>query len=139
MGAFNQIGVALMSQRHLGSLLDLILVRSRTFQSELGAADRATFDQYLQTGEKDWPLLLPMVKSSVRAMDAMQSIVREKWGAPIESFTVSGAGLASVTVPGPGTSLACGSASLRSPIPGSGSPPIAASTNSSTGRVERKL
>jgi PhoPQ-activated pathogenicity-related protein len=47
-----------------------------------------TFDQYLQTGEKDWPLLLPMVKSSVRAMDAMQGIVREKWGAPIESFTV---------------------------------------------------
>jgi PhoPQ-activated pathogenicity-related protein len=50
-----------------------------------------TFDQYLQTGEKDWPLLLPMVKSTVRAMDAMQSIVREKWGAPIDQFTVSGA------------------------------------------------
>jgi PhoPQ-activated pathogenicity-related protein len=50
-----------------------------------------TFDQYLKTGEKDWPLLLPMVKSTVRAMDAMQSIVRERWGAPIESFTVSGA------------------------------------------------
>lgn len=50
-----------------------------------------TFDQYLQTGDKDWPLLLPMVKSSVRAMDAMQGIVREKWGARIESFTVSGA------------------------------------------------
>ena len=50
-----------------------------------------TFDQYLQTGEKDWPLLLPMVKSAVRAMDAMQSIVRERWGAPLDSFTVSGA------------------------------------------------
>jgi len=50
-----------------------------------------TFDQYLQTGEKDWPLLLPMVKSAVRAMDAMQSIVKERWGAPIDSFTVSGA------------------------------------------------
>jgi PhoPQ-activated pathogenicity-related protein len=50
-----------------------------------------TFDQYLQTGERDWPLLLPMVKSTVRAMDAMQSIVREKWGAPIDQFTVSGA------------------------------------------------
>ena len=50
-----------------------------------------TFDQFLQTGEKDWPLLLPMVKSTVRAMDAMQSIVREQWGAPIDSFTVSGA------------------------------------------------
>jgi PhoPQ-activated pathogenicity-related protein len=50
-----------------------------------------TFDQYLKTGEKDWPLLLPMVKSTVRGMDAMQSIVREQWGAPIDSFTVSGA------------------------------------------------
>lgn len=50
-----------------------------------------TFDQYLKTGEKDWPLLLPMVKSTVRAMDAMQGIVRERWGASIESFTVSGA------------------------------------------------
>jgi PhoPQ-activated pathogenicity-related protein len=50
-----------------------------------------TFDQYLKTGEKDWPLLLPMVKSTVRGMDAMQSIVREKWGAPTDSFTVSGA------------------------------------------------
>ncbi|HKU13196.1 MAG TPA: PhoPQ-activated protein PqaA family protein [Steroidobacteraceae bacterium] len=50
-----------------------------------------TFDQYLQTGERDWPLLLPMVKSTVRAMDAMQSIVRERWGPSIESFTVSGA------------------------------------------------
>lgn len=50
-----------------------------------------TFDRYLQTGERDWPLLLPMVKSTVRAMDAMQSIVREKWGAPIDRFTVSGA------------------------------------------------
>ena len=50
-----------------------------------------TFDQYLKTGEKDWPLLLPMVKSTVRAMDAMQGIVRERWGASIDSFTVSGA------------------------------------------------
>jgi PhoPQ-activated pathogenicity-related protein len=50
-----------------------------------------TFDQYLKTGEKDWPLLLPMVKSTVRGMDAMQSIAREKWGTPIDSFTVSGA------------------------------------------------
>jgi PhoPQ-activated pathogenicity-related protein len=32
-----------------------------------------------------------MVKSTVRGMDAMQSIVREQWGAPIDSFTVSGA------------------------------------------------
>lgn len=50
-----------------------------------------TFDQFLTTGESDWPLLLPMVKSAVRGMDAVQTVVRERWQLPIESFTVSGA------------------------------------------------
>ena len=50
-----------------------------------------TFDQYLQTGDSDWPLLLPMVKSAVRAMDVVQSAVQQRWGASIESFTVTGA------------------------------------------------
>jgi len=50
-----------------------------------------TFDQYLQTGESNWPLLLPMVKSTVRAMDAMQKIARERWNASLESFTLTGA------------------------------------------------
>ncbi|HEX2493697.1 MAG TPA: PhoPQ-activated protein PqaA family protein, partial [Steroidobacter sp.] len=50
-----------------------------------------TFDQYLRTGESDWPLLLPMVKSAVRAMDVMQKVIREKWAASIDSFTVTGA------------------------------------------------
>jgi PhoPQ-activated pathogenicity-related protein len=50
-----------------------------------------TFDQFLKTGEKDWPLLLPMVKSSVRAMDAVQAYTKAKWGLGIETFTVTGA------------------------------------------------
>jgi PhoPQ-activated pathogenicity-related protein len=50
-----------------------------------------TFEQYLRTGESDWPLLLPMTKSAVRAMDAVQSIVKERWQASINSFTVAGA------------------------------------------------
>jgi PhoPQ-activated pathogenicity-related protein len=50
-----------------------------------------TFDQYLQSGESDWPLLLPMVKSSVRAMDLMQTVVQQRWGAALERFTVAGA------------------------------------------------
>src|SRR5690606_20512085 len=50
-----------------------------------------TFDQYLETGEGDWPLLLPMVKSATRAMDAVQEIVGKRWAAAPESFTVAGA------------------------------------------------
>jgi PhoPQ-activated pathogenicity-related protein len=50
-----------------------------------------TFDHYLKTGEADWPLLLPMVKSAARAMDAVQELSRERWPTAIERFTVAGA------------------------------------------------
>ena len=50
-----------------------------------------TFDQYLQTGDGDWPLLLPMVKSAVRAMDVMQSELEQRWDVCLNAFTVTGA------------------------------------------------
>ena len=50
-----------------------------------------TFDRYLDTGEPDWPLLLPMVKSACRAMDAVQQLAREQWGLALARFTVTGA------------------------------------------------
>jgi PhoPQ-activated pathogenicity-related protein len=50
-----------------------------------------TFDQYLDGGASDWPLLLPMVKSTARAMDAVQAFTRERWQMQVDSFTVAGA------------------------------------------------
>jgi PhoPQ-activated pathogenicity-related protein len=50
-----------------------------------------TFDRYLDSGEPDWPLLLPMVKSAARGMDAVQALARERWNLEIDSFTVAGA------------------------------------------------
>lgn len=50
-----------------------------------------TFDQYLETGEADWPLLLPMVKSAIRAMDTVQTVAERKWQHGIKRFTVAGA------------------------------------------------
>jgi PhoPQ-activated pathogenicity-related protein len=50
-----------------------------------------TFDQYLTTGEEDWPLLLPMTKSAVRAMDTIQAFAKQEWQADISKFIVTGA------------------------------------------------
>jgi PhoPQ-activated pathogenicity-related protein len=50
-----------------------------------------TFEQYLETGERDWPILLPMVKSAVRAMDAVQALMKDEWRMDIRTFTVTGA------------------------------------------------
>jgi PhoPQ-activated pathogenicity-related protein len=49
-----------------------------------------TFDRYLDTGDEEWPLLLPMVKSAVRAMDASSGLAGREWGMPLRTFTVLG-------------------------------------------------
>jgi PhoPQ-activated pathogenicity-related protein len=50
-----------------------------------------TFAKYFLTGDAEWPLLLPMVKSAVRGMDAVQEFTRQEWKLDIESFTMTGA------------------------------------------------
>jgi len=50
-----------------------------------------TFDQYLNGGEDDWPLLLPMTKAAVRAMDAVQEFAAKEWQLEIQKFVVTGA------------------------------------------------
>jgi PhoPQ-activated pathogenicity-related protein len=49
-----------------------------------------TFERYLATGERDWPLLLPMVKSVVRAFDASSAASEQEGHAALERFTVLG-------------------------------------------------
>ncbi len=49
-----------------------------------------TFDRYLATGDTEWPLLLPMVKSVSRGMDATQAFMQQEWHAAPQRFTVLG-------------------------------------------------
>jgi PhoPQ-activated pathogenicity-related protein len=49
-----------------------------------------SFERFLATGDTEWPLLLPMVKSAVRALDASSAAAAVEWGAPLERFTVLG-------------------------------------------------
>lgn len=51
-----------------------------------------TFVQFLKNpGDESWPLLFPMVKSLVRAMDALQAFAKSQWKTELKSFVVAGA------------------------------------------------
>jgi len=52
-----------------------------------------TWDQFMKTGDKTWPLQLPMTKSAIRAMDAIQEFLSSPEGSEtrVEKFIVSGA------------------------------------------------
>jgi PhoPQ-activated pathogenicity-related protein len=52
-----------------------------------------SFNQYLDGGDQNWPLLLPMVESAVRAMDTAQTFVSEQTSGALQisNFIVSGA------------------------------------------------
>ena len=50
-----------------------------------------SFTQYLETGYNDWPLLFPMSKATIKAMDAVQEIVHKTAKIKIERFILTGA------------------------------------------------
>ncbi|MGH7928034.1 MAG: PhoPQ-activated pathogenicity-related family protein, partial [Candidatus Binatia bacterium] len=50
-----------------------------------------TFVRYLKTKDANWPLLFPMVKSVVKAMDVLQAFGKKEWGDSIDKFIVAGA------------------------------------------------
>ncbi|MBX3412129.1 MAG: PhoPQ-activated pathogenicity-related family protein [Pirellulales bacterium] len=51
-----------------------------------------TWDKYIRTQDETWPARLPMVKSAVRAMDAVQELMASEEGGnlQIDQFVVSG-------------------------------------------------
>jgi PhoPQ-activated pathogenicity-related protein len=50
-----------------------------------------TFVRFLSTKDESWPLLFPMVKSVVKALDAVQAFSQQEWNMKVDKFIISGA------------------------------------------------
>lgn len=50
-----------------------------------------SYRKYLDGGDDEWPALLPMVKSAVRAMDTVQSVAQQQNNVAVTNFVVTGA------------------------------------------------
>ena len=49
-----------------------------------------TFSKYIKTGDESWPLLFPMVKSVVAAMNSIQELMAKREKSPVNKFIVAG-------------------------------------------------
>jgi len=50
-----------------------------------------TFREFIKSGDPTWPLLAPMAKSAVKAMDATSEAMQKEWGLEIGTYTITGA------------------------------------------------
>jgi PhoPQ-activated pathogenicity-related protein len=50
-----------------------------------------TFREFIKSGDPTWPLLAPMAKSAVKAMDATSEAMKKEWDLDIGTYTITGA------------------------------------------------
>lgn len=85
------VGMAAWENRAITAVLKQVPMQPLYGGKREDALISMTLHNYQQDNDYTWPLLFPMTKSAIRAMDAIQELAREELGMEVADFLVAGA------------------------------------------------
>lgn len=88
-----ELGVSLAISSQIGAVMAILYdIPNQPLFGDLKEDDLIahTFVQYLATRDENWPLLFPMTKAAVKAMDALQEWSEKRLGHRFRDFVVTG-------------------------------------------------
>lgn len=90
-GILQAVGLAAWENKAITAVLKQVPMQPLYGGKREDALISMTLHNYQQDGDHTWPLLFPMTKSAIRAMDAIQELAAQELGEEVADFLVAGA------------------------------------------------
>jgi PhoPQ-activated pathogenicity-related protein len=85
------VGLSLAQRSGLAVAILADVPNQPLFERREDALISYTFQRYLEEGDPDWPLLFPMTRAAVAAMEAVEALAATHWDTELQGFVVTGA------------------------------------------------